>query len=231
MRKPFCYLCGRETGKLQQGLCEKCAAEKAEEASFRFGKSWEGNRIKIPFCSHCLSHYNKKWLVSKETELKKAVEKAAEDVILASIKASPESAPRIKILKTEHRGKRIEVLAGIGGKEAKLEFVLQKCGECAKVSAGYYEAIIQLRGGIENARERVMELLNLIYSKDRGAFVAREEKVRGGIDLYLGSAKAANKIARYFKSASNAVIKISPKLYGRKGGKNLYRITFLIRLR
>lgn len=245
MRKSFCYLCGRETGKLHEGLCEKCSAAEAKKELFEFGKAWDKeSRIKVPLCSNCFSYYKKSWIFPAEEEagnIDKVVKKAAEDVILGTIKIKPEEAkatklPSIKILKIEHKGRKIEVYAEVEGKEAKVEFILQKCRECTKISGGYYEAIIQIRGaeGSErekSARKNILEMLSSFYPEDRSAFLAREEKVKGGIDIYLGSAKAGKKIARYFKGKYNAETKSSPKLYGRKGGKNLYRITFLIRLK
>jgi len=234
-----------EKAALHKGLCEKCAAGEAKKELFEFGKGWDKERrIKVPLCMRCHSYYKKSWIFPSPEEagdIDKAVKKAAEDIILSTIKIKPEKTktskpPSIKILKIEHKGKKIEVDADVEGKEARVEFALQKCSECTKISGGYYEAIIQIRGAegseIEkSARETILEMLNSFYPEDRSAFVAREQKVKGGIDIYIGSAKAGNKVARYFKGKYNAETKSSPKLYGRKGGKNLYRITFLIRLK
>lgn len=122
--------------------------------------------------------------------------------------------------------------------EVRMEVRLKKsqCIWCSKQQGNYFEAIIQLRGLDGFSEEEVWDLLgdikDEIYranSRDPGAFLTKEEKVRGGYDLYLGSKSFSRALAQKYHEMYGGETKSSSTLYGRKDGNDIYRDTYLIR--
>ncbi len=104
------------------------------------------------------------------------------------------------------------------------EININLCPDCSRMSGGYFEAIIQLRG--EN-RERLKQYgSSLEIRLKEKTFVTKVEEIKEGIDLYIGSSKAVIKDLH----DRNIPCVISRKLFGKKEGKLIYRTTFLIRL-
>jgi len=97
------------------------------------------------------------------------------------------------------------------------------CPNCSRTSGGYYEALIQLRGEAENV-EKIAQRLERQLSKK--TFISKTEEMHGGLNLYLGSSKVTATVLQElgFKPT------ISRKLFGKKDGKNLYRVTYALRL-
>jgi nonsense-mediated mRNA decay protein 3 len=96
------------------------------------------------------------------------------------------------------------------------------CPECSRRAAGYFEAIIQLRGNsymIKKYQNLLIEFLN------RESFISKVDEKKEGIDLYVGSSKAVLGIIN--EMGLNALM--TKKLMGMKEGKRYYRTTFLIR--
>ena len=90
----------------------------------------------------------------------------------------------------------------------------------------YFEAVIQLR-------PYDIEVHTLIrkWVEDSGAFISRELKVRGGVDIYISSHRVAKKIGKRLKKTFNGTLKVSHTLYGldNQTSKNLYRATVLFK--
>jgi nonsense-mediated mRNA decay protein 3 len=69
-----------------------------------------------------------------------------------------------------------------------------------------------------------------LASVESNAFLSKKEYIHGGEDFYIGSSSAARQIAkRLIKKFSGKMIE-SSKLMGRKNGKEVYRLTFNIRV-
>jgi nonsense-mediated mRNA decay protein 3 len=107
-------------------------------------------------------------------------------------------------------------------KEFRLVIRIVMCPQCNRISGGYYQGIVQLRGNrtkVERYSAMLMERL------DKRTFVSKTEEKDGGIDLYVGSSKAV--LEAVTKLGIRALI--TKKLIGRDEGKRLYRTTFAIR--
>ena len=107
-------------------------------------------------------------------------------------------------------------------KTLHLKFNVGICPACSRISGGYYEAIIQLRG---NARK--VEKFAKILEHEIGikTFVSKVEEKKEGIDLYAGSNLAVYDLVKEL----GRTYKISKKLSGMKDGKKLYRTSYSIR--
>ncbi|MBN2518687.1 MAG: 60S ribosomal export protein NMD3 [Candidatus Altiarchaeota archaeon] len=114
--------------------------------------------------------------------------------------------------------------------ERKTKVIVKKvsCPSCSKKSGGYFEAVLQIRGDfdpqiVEKIEKRIEK------SKDQNAFITKITRVRGGIDIYIGSKKVAEKIARSFRT--EAEIKKSSQLISvnRQTSKALSRFYYGLR--
>lgn len=104
----------------------------------------------------------------------------------------------------------------------RFEIVPVICRDCSRISGGYFEAIIQLRGDkakINRAAERLIRILS------KKTFITKKEEKHGGIDLFVGSSKTVLETMREqgYKPL------ITRKLVGRREGKRLFRVTFALR--
>jgi NMD protein affecting ribosome stability and mRNA decay len=109
-------------------------------------------------------------------------------------------------------------------KSVHMMVVHRTCTDCFKRSAGYYEAVVQLRGNpdrVEKLEAKIRE-----YLETKGAFVSKTDKQEAGLDVYVSS-KAL--ISEFFTHR-----KLKPKksftLYGMRNGKSLYRNTYFLRM-
>ena len=98
------------------------------------------------------------------------------------------------------------------------------CPRCYRISAGYYEALVQLRGDVAKVSKIADSLVKYIDRKN--GFISKNERVDKGIDLYI-SDKAI--VDDFFRSRE-----IKPgrsyKLAGIKDGKNVYKNTYALHL-
>jgi len=104
-----------------------------------------------------------------------------------------------------------------------IEIEKQLCEECSLKSGGYHEAIIQLRGSEARIRSVAKTLVGML---ERETFIAKEENKKEGLDLQVGSKKAALGCV----SRMHLAYALSNKLVGVKDGKKLLRVTILLRL-
>src|SRR5467141_4423013 len=110
------------------------------------------------------------------------------------------------------------------------------CDSCQKQRGRYYEGILQVRGeDRELAPREVRDVRTFVAgrvdrSDDAKAFISRIEEVHGGLDFYLSKNSLAKKLAREVAGAFGGTVSASPKLFGQKEGKEVYRVTALVRL-
>lgn len=119
------------------------------------------------------------------------------------------------------------IMSGSGARVERtipLEVVKTICQQCSRMSGGYFEAIIQLRGDPIRVLGHTEMLLKRLAKMN--TFITKEEEKDGGIDLYVGNSKAVVELM----GELGLKTLITKKLVGRDQGKRLYRTTFLIRL-
>jgi NMD protein affecting ribosome stability and mRNA decay len=66
----------------------------------------------------------------------------------------------------------------------------------------------------------------MLQQENKGEIYIRQDRVRGGIDVYTSSTAATFKVLSDLRMRS----KISRKLWTQKKGKQLFRTTFLVRV-
>jgi nonsense-mediated mRNA decay protein 3 len=121
-----------------------------------------------------------------------------------------------------------------------VKVVHQTCSDCSRRTGHYYTALIQLRAAEDARREKAVDRrARLLRRWDEGMKDARSEWRQSiswyeerpeGLDFYLTDTTAAKALARWIKSRLSATLKESATLYGRKDGRDVYRVTFCVRV-
>ena len=218
--RKFCFVCGKATEKLIEGYCEECRGEK--EPLIVMPKKFE-----LIVCSKCgRVKHNNRWqdtsveeVLNKKTKTNGRITKF--DVVqegkfyYAHVKGYPKGSSKLREEK-----ERIPV---------HINKIV--CPKCNMRWGGYYEAIVQIRGDYDSkVIKMVEEIVARSDGKDEKAFISKVEKVRGGVDYYLGSKKIASRIADELKKEFGAEIKKSYELVTQKEGKDVYRNIFSVRI-
>lgn len=213
MRK-FCPRCGKESEKLIEGFCERCLEELAPAPGLK--------DMKMEVCPVC----------SRVREKGRWVKKSLSEVIVKYLKRKGFRNVNVEV---KDDSVEIEFDIEIRNKTVRrkstfyIKTIKRICEECSKERTGYYEGVIQIRGDV-NADKIVEEISGMVSkSGKRGWFISKIDKRKEGIDLYIGSKSAVKNIARRLKNKYNADVKESYTLVTRKDGRNVYRITAVVR--
>lgn len=233
-----CPRCGRECYRLFDSVCKDCFFE-----TFKLIELPHVLHVRI--CSACGAHFHRgRW--EDVGNIEDVVLKAVEDTLFIHNEAGDvevyleprEITPYMYMVRAEVNAVVREEPVHA---EAETEVRIQRtaCDMCSRESGGYFEAIIQIRAAgrfpTEEEKKRSMAIAreameNMRKKGDRLAFISEEVEQKGGIDLYMGSMNASRQVCRLINSDLGGNFSESPTLVGMKDGKNLYRITFAVRL-
>lgn len=222
-RGKFCPKCGKKVDELHVGLCEECYKEgmsPPEDLS---------DRLVVGTCKMCgniflgerkfgtVEQAVEKFLgeILEEREVQSATYRISGGSLLVTVK-----------MKSDNVEKEVE---------KKMELVTKAitCKFCNLKKSSFYNATIQIRApkdDLEKFLSEVERKMDEIRKHDNYAFVSETQKVRGGVDLLVGSKNAADTVGTYMKNKHGAEIKFSKKLSGLIEGKKVYRDTILINL-
>ncbi|MGB9929647.1 MAG: 60S ribosomal export protein NMD3 [Methanosarcina sp.] len=238
MNSVTCPKCGKESDILLDSVCKDCFFETFKLIELPLV-------LHVRICSNCGAYFQRsKW--GDIGNLEEVVLKAVEDALFIHNEAGDvevyfkprEITPYIYIV-------RAEVDAIVRGEpvhaDAETEVRIQRtaCDMCSRESGGYFEAIIQIRAAgrypTEEEKKRcstlARETMESMRKKgDRLAFISDVIEQKEGIDFYMGSMNASRQVCRLIVSELGGSFSESPTLVGMKDGKNLYRITFAVRL-
>lgn len=232
----FCVECGKE-GEIYDGLCAECFLVKRQFIDLP-------KTLDIVVCSECFAVkmgkiWNDSLSLEKATQLSlENVLKKDRDVVATSLKISiAERDPRNYLAKVEVEYQVRDLRAQ---KSFQVEVRLHKgtCQKCSRKAGHYYEAIIQIRGSsspsrknsLSGARDLVRSRVEELSHQNREIFISKEEKQKGGYDIYLSSGTAARMLARELTKQFGASSKSSASTVGMRDGEELKRMTYLIRL-
>ena len=92
----------------------------------------------------------------------------------------------------------------------------------------YYEAVLQLR----NPNKEAINCIVNAVEKRKDVFIAKQVKLKTGIDFYISSQRFTKSLGRLLKKSFKGELKESRKLYGfdRQKSKQIYRGTVLFRI-
>ena len=232
----FCVECGRE-GELIDSVCKECYSKKHVLASLP-------DHVDVALCAHCSSMLTAKgW--KDVGSVKEAAEIAIEQALVL-MKGARASDMRVSLDEKDERNleAKVDLLVvdhGIEFERSISTMVRLKrgsCTECSKQQGRYYEAILQVRGPARSLPEKLeAELESRVGARvaalrkgSREVFVSKTERVKGGLDFYFSTVSSAKNIAKELQDTMCAEYKESSSLWGRRDGKDIYRMTFLVRL-
>lgn len=234
MTSEFCVECGK-VGPTREGMCRDCYSKRHQIVS-------APEFVYATVCNHCGSILVGKGWVRRPLE-------RVIHFILRSAVILREEVDSVQIthdLRYEDE-RNIDVSAKaslrLGDWEIVQDFHTKvrvrggSCDVCSKQHARYFEAIVQVRvDGRAIDEDEAREIREIVddfiqRASERGqAFLSRVEEVRGGLDFYLGSKSLGRTLARELHRRFGGGMISSPKLHGRKGGRDVYRVTHLVRL-
>lgn len=232
----FCVECGRE-GELVGSLCVECFSKRRASASIP-------DHVDLSLCAHCSAMETDKGWVDVGSIREAAVYSVERALVLP--KGARLSEARVHLSEKDERNMEAKVdvifsLEGHAFQRALSTIVRLKrgsCTECSKQQGRYYEAILQVRGNereLDSAVERsiqtlVTERVASMRKSSREVFISKVAKVKGGLDFYFSTIPAARNVARELQETRCAEYKESSSLWGRRDGKDIYRMTYLVRL-
>jgi len=232
----FCVECGREGKIFRDGSCLSCYLK---THTFTEGPEI----IDLTICPHCGSYrFKNTWYTDHIGDILKKL-------IKSNFKISNDL-ERVDI-NTEcsdtKDGKKCKVfISGFIDSEEILEeheifvrFERVVCDVCSKRFGGYHEAIVQIRAEnrkLKNDELKQIELTikglveDLQAKGNRALFITDIAEEHGGLDYYISEKGAGLVIAKKIQEQFGGEIKQSSKNIGMKDGKQVYRMTYLIRL-
>jgi nonsense-mediated mRNA decay protein 3 len=201
----ICPRCGRSSRGLRfiEAFCIDCAPVRLECPQ----------KVEIEVCTRCLR-------IKLRGEWTPSSEKKIENILISRCRGE------FVGFSYDHEAGQVEFELGSGVKlrrDLLLEMKKTICQQCSRISGGYYEGIIQLRGNPEKAEKYAEKLVGRL---GKSTFIAKVDEKEEGIDIFVGSSKAVVSLM----SDEGVKALITKKLIGRDQGKRLYRTTFLIRL-
>lgn len=232
----FCVECGNEGKIFKDGVCINCYVK-----THSFTKGPE--IIELPECSHCGSYkFKNTW-----------TNELFSDVIIRVIKNNFQISNELKKVNIETDCNEIKsgreckvIIAGlINGQEISEEhnlFVKLKknvCDVCSKQFGGYHEAILQIRADTRDlTKEEFIDIKRTIQNLvedlklkgNRALFITDIAEEHSGLDFYLSERGAGLVIAKKIQELYGGEIKQSSKNIGMKDSKQIYRMTYLLRL-
>ena len=232
----FCVECGKEKKLFKNGVCLDCYIENNS-----FSKGPEV--IDIISCPRCNSYkYKNTW---KTEPFEATLKRFIKDIFYISGELKR---TQIKI-ECNEKGKQIKCKIIISGslddkkveEQHFLEVHIKRsvCDVCSKRYGGYFEAVLQIRADkrkltreeIKNIKLEVKRLVEDTKNRgNRGLFITDIAEEHDGIDFYLSEKGIAYDIAKKIQRQYGGIIKRSSKNIGMKDSRQIYRMTYLIRL-
>lgn len=151
-------------------------------------------------------------------------EKVRSNHIIQSISTKMHVDPDSKLA---HADLQIKVLAEgqsvVLADRLDFRLIRTQCPDCALMSGGYHEAIIQLRGN----REKIERLLpKIIRRLEARTFISKVVEHKEGPDIQVGKKRPALEVLSQLKLEFDT----SNKLVGEHQNKRVYRTTACVRL-
>lgn len=115
----------------------------------------------------------------------------------------------------------------------------EQCDRCNRISGSYHEGVVQVRAEgrvptpyeIQTAASVAQTIEdNLQAGGERLSFIADVNETRDGLDIIIGSQHIGLLIAQGIVARLGGRYTTHPKLVGEKNGRQLFRITYSVRL-
>ena len=232
----FCVECGKECEIFRNGVCVNCYLK-----THKFTSSPE--IIDIPVCSHCQAYkYKNTW-----------TQDLFSDVLQRFIKSSFKISKELDGVTIDTDCKESKdgldckvIISGVIENQKIIEehnvFIRLKrtsCDICSKRFGGYFEATIQVRPEGKNLNKDELDEITSLVSNyveelqakgNRSLFITDIGEEHGGLDFFISDRNAAQMIVKKIHDHYGGEIKTSSKNIGMQDSKQVYRVTYLIRI-
>ena len=233
--KRFCPRCGKEISAPIRGFCRECFLEKHEILLV-------DEELKIPKCKSCLKIKIKgAWFVESP--------KTIEDFLRSKMKLKEITNEKINIGMAQNDDGSVSVQIGVSGtinddkiefsREIQLKPAIVLCDPCMRLVSDYYEATLQVRfnekpdaKAIDRKIDEINKMLEYEKKKDSLSQAIKRSEETNGFNVYIGSAKAARRIAEALAKSAHTRVISSSKLMGMdsRTGKATNRFTYCVRV-
>jgi len=233
----FCPKCGKPTE--HEGHCNHC----------RIGNTpWFecDRRVKSTHCPSCGAIKQ----VNTWTDTHRERAGLAPELAKAAVRFHPDVRKPSMVVKVEdntlNRSTAMITLKGLlyntpveGTCSVELIWHKEQCDRCSRISGSYYEGIVQVRadGRLPGTFELQMSAGiaqqiedSLQAGGERLSFIVDMNETREGLDITVGSQHIGTLISQGITTQLGGRFTTHPKLVGEKNGRQLFRITYSVRL-
>jgi nonsense-mediated mRNA decay protein 3 len=121
----------------------------------------------------------------------------------------------------------------------EVDWQKEQCDRCCRISGSYYEGVVQVRATGRRPSSREMEEAtriayaveeSMMASGERLSFISQLDEHRDGLDITVGSQRLGSEIASAITRDLGGRYTTHPKLVGEKAGRQIFRITYSLRL-
>ncbi len=235
----FCVVCGATGRALVDGVCAECAAQRTTLVQIP-------QRVDIVICPTCgARRVGQVWQRSGSSMLLTAEDLAPFLVVnpeVAVRKVDWEETSVTPTVReyTAHALTRFRHVEQVVDLPFSVRIEHRTCPECSRRSGRYFTSIVQLRGPADARpaekppalRARLDEEWTRLWKESRPDWrraLQWREELPEGYDCYFSDTLAARAVAKLAKQRFGASLKESASLFGRKDGRDVYRVTFCVR--
>ena len=198
-------------------------------------------------CGHCDDYLlDGKWATAKTKE---EVSERATELALKVIKDAQVLNVALHAEKIDEANYQVNMTIGLSieglevdeGRKTIVRFKNTSCPRCNKLMGNYYEGTLQVRTRDrkmpedlrEEIMDRILKMMDEHMKDNRELFISKINRLttsQGGIDVILSSSVIGRNLAHHLADQYAAEVKETAKLVTQKQGKDLYRVTFVVRL-
>ena len=147
---------------------------------------------------------------------------------------------------TQNRSRANLILRGIlynkaveGTCSVEIVWHKEQCDRCNRISGSYYEGVVQVRAEgripspfeLQTAASIAQQIEDTLQSGgERLSFISDMNEIHDGIDIIIGSQHIGLLISQGIVAQLGGRYTTHPKLVGEKNGRQLFRITYSVRL-
>ena len=235
MERLKCIVCGKGP-QILDSLCDKCLCERR-----KFIELPEFTELTV--CAHCGSTFvGKRWLdtTGLDNELADAVRRALKENRPEGSKITTDI--KLKTVDDFNTDAVAEAKVTVGkrsftqSQKCRVRVRRAVCERCSRVRGKYFEATLQVRAAGRKLLEKELDLVRRKVRElaeghgDRDSYITNEAERDGGLDFQLGKISVAKALSRQLADSTGGRIIETSTLAGRKEGKELFRVTFLVRI-
>lgn len=233
----FCPKCGQPSDR--EGLCNRCRVMATQWLSC-------DQRVQSVHCPACgAQKQGSVWTDTGRDRPSLAHDLARSAVHLHKDLRSADVAIRIRDLSTNRSRAAVAVTGTLYGQPVEgacdidIAWIKEQCDRCNRLSGSYYEGVVQVRAdGRRPGPYEIQTAASLAYEAEaalqtggeRLSFISDISESRDGLDVIVGSQHIGLLIAQKVTAELGGRYTTHPKLVGEKNGRQLFRITYSVRL-